>query len=209
MVALTGLMLLGFVIMHLLGNLTIFLGPDGLNAYALKLRHLGALLWVARAVLLVAVVVHIVFSIRLSIENRLARPERYAKLASRQSTEASRGMWISGLMILAFLAYHLAHFTFGLTHPSLAHLTDAAGRHDIYTMVVASFQSSTISALYLVAMGLLCSHLSHGIASTCQTLGVNNEATIPVVKRIGSALAALIFVGYASIPVAAWLGLLR
>ena len=209
LVAITGLMLLGFVVAHLLGNLTIFLGPDGINAYGVKIRHLGALLWIARLVLLAAVVVHIALSIRLAIENRRARPSGYAMVRPMQSTAASRSMAVSGVMILAFVLYHLAHFTFRWTHPEISHSIDAMGRHDIYSMVVLSFQQPLVSGFYLLAMALLCAHLSHGIASTCQTLGLNDERTIPMVRRIGSATAILIFLGYASIPSSVMLGLLK
>ena len=208
-VAVTGLLLFGFVLMHLAGNLTIFLGPDALNAYAEKLRHLGGLLWVARAALLAAALAHIAVSVQVTIENRRARPSRYAVVQPAQSTVASRSMIVSGLTILAFLAYHLAHFTFRVTHPDMSNLTDALGRHDVYSMVVYGFQQPVISGLYVTAMALLCLHLGHGLASTCQTLGWADDRTMPVAQRIGAIVAGLIAVGYCAIPVSVLAGWLK
>ncbi len=209
LVAVTGLALLGFVIAHLLGNLTIFLGADALNAYALKISHFGPLLWAARIMLLAAVVVHIVTTALLTIENRRARPVAYAMHRTQRTTLSAKTMVLSGLIILAFVLYHLAHFTFRVTHPAISNLTDALGRHDVYTMVVVSFRQPLVAGFYLVALALLCLHLSHGIASVFQTLGLANEATLPFFERAGASIAGLLFLGYASIPLSAWLGLLK
>lgn len=209
LMAVSGLILVGFVIMHLLGNLTIFFGPDALNAYALKLQHLGALLWVARSVLLLAVIVHIVTSIQLTIENRRARPITYRVQRTAETTLAARTMALSGFLLLAYIIYHLLHFTFGVTHPHLAHLTDALGRHDVYTMAVVSFQNPYLSLAYIVAMAILCLHLGHGIGSAPQTLGLNTESTIPVFRRLGRILAGALFLGYSAIPLAVLSGFIR
>ncbi len=204
---LTGLLLVGFVILHLSGNLLIYLGPEALNAYAKKLRDLGPLLWLVRLVLLTAVVVHIWLSIVLTRENRAARPIGYAMQRSARTTYAARTMMLSGLLLFAFIVYHLLHFTFRVTHPQLLHLTDALGRDDVYAMVVLSFQDPVLVAGYVIAMALLCMHLSHGIASFVQSLGLNDERFLPVLERISRLTAAALFVGYSSIPLAVWLGI--
>jgi len=207
--ALTGLVLVGFVIMHLLGNLLIFRGPEALNAYAAKLRHLGGLLWMARVILLAAVSVHIVMAIILTRENRSARPIAYAVKRSVQTTYSARTMMISGVLLTLFIGYHLLHFTFRVTHPDISHLSDTLGRHDVYAMVVGSFHDPFLVLGYVASMALLCAHLSHGVGSFLQSLGLNNERWLPVVTRAGGILAVLLCAGYASIPVAILLGWVR
>lgn len=207
--AVTGLALVGFVIMHLLGNLLIFRGPDALNAYAAKLLHLGALLWVARLILLAAVVVHIVMAIILTRENRSARPVAYAAQQAAHTTYAARTMMVSGVLLTVFIAYHLLHFTFRVTHPDISRLTDALGRHDVYSMVVGSFHNPLLALGYVASMALLCAHLSHGAGSFLQSLGLNNERWLPIIERAGRAFAVLLFAGYASIPTAVLLGWIR
>ena len=209
LMALSGLALFGFVLAHLAGNLLIFLGPDALNAYALKLEHFGAWLWAARAGLLAALVVHIVTSAQLTIENRRARPQAYAAYRPVETTLAARTMMATGILLLAYLVYHLLHFTFRVTNPGISHGVDALGRRDVYTMVVHSFQQLPISLAYVLGVGAVCIHLSHGIASTCQTLGLNNERTIAAVSLAGRMLAAAVFLGYSSIPVAVFAGYIK
>jgi succinate dehydrogenase / fumarate reductase cytochrome b subunit len=209
LMALTGGGLLGFVIAHLAGNLLIFAGPSALNAYALKLEHVGWGLWVARTGLFAALVVHILTSVRLSIENGRARSQPYARTETARTTLAARTMLMSGILLLAFVIYHLLHFTFRVTHPDISHGIDAMGRRDVYTMVVKSFQHLPISVAYLVGVGAVCMHISHGIGSMFQTLGLNNERTTALVSNAGRAAAALIFLGYSAIPLAALTGYLR
>ena len=206
LMALSGLILVGFVIMHLAGNLLIFLGADAINAYAKKLRDLGPMLWVARAGLLLAVIVHLVTSLQLSIENRRARPVRYAVQRWAETTLAARTMMLSGLLLLAYVVYHLLHVTFHVAHPELTRFTDHGGRISVYAMVVLSFQRWPIVLAYMMGMAALGLHLSHGIASSAQTLGVNSERTIRIFAWIGRLLAFLLFAGYTAIPVAVLLG---
>jgi len=206
LMALSGLILLGFVIMHLLGNLLIFLGPNALNAYAVKLRHFGPWLWVARSLLLAAVVIHSITSIQLARENRAARPVRYRVYRPAVSGYAARTMMLSGVLVLAYIIYHLLHFTFRVTNPEISHGVDALGRRDVYSMVVLSFQQPLIFAIYVLGVGLLCLHLSHGIGSTCQSLGINRERTIARANQLGQAIALLLFLGYVSIPLAVLMG---
>lgn len=204
--AVTGLALTGFVIGHLFGNLLVFLGPDALNAYAKKLKDAGLLLWSARAVLLGCLIAHSVTSIAVRRENRAARPIGYAAKQHAEATWAGRTMMLSGVALAAFILFHLLHFTFRVTHPSISHLTDAAGRHDVYAMVVLSFQQPALCVAYILAMALICLHLSHGMASWLQSLGIGTERTIPVAARASRLLALAIFLGYISIPVTILLG---
>jgi succinate dehydrogenase / fumarate reductase cytochrome b subunit len=209
LMALSGLALLGFVMAHLAGNLLIFAGPDALNVYARKLEHFGPWLWAARAGLLAALVVHIVTSAQLTIENRRARPQPYARYRTVETTLAARTMVVTGVLLLAYLVYHLLHFTFRVTNPQISHGVDALGRRDVYTMVVRSFQQLPIAVAYVLGVAAVCVHLSHGIASTGQTLGLNNERTLAAISLGGRTLAAAIFLGYSAIPVAVFTGFIR
>lgn len=213
-VALTGLALLGFVIAHMLGNLQVFLGPEALNAYAAQLKSLGALLWVMRGGLVVVFVMHVGLALKLAAENRAARPDRYAHPGRVQSTTAARSMVITGLMVLLFALYHLAHFTWGLTNPADYNVVEAVqtaggpvNRHDVYSMVVLGFQKPLISAIYLAAMVCLALHLCHGVQSVAQSLGLNHPKYEPCIRKLGIGLAWIIFLGNASIPVAIMAGL--
>lgn len=209
-VAVTGLVLLGFIIGHLLGNLQIFLGPEWINSYAEHLQNLGPLLWLIRAFLLVNVIAHIWFTIGLAIDNRRARPDAYAEKDYTKATVASRYMWLSGLVVLAFIVYHLAHFTFVVADPRLAVLKpDALGRHDVFSMMVYGFQNVIVSAFYVIAMFLLMLHLTHGASSFFQSLGWNDKKLTPRLAWSGRVFAWLIFLGYTSIPAAVLLHLVK
>lgn len=201
LMAITGLLLVGFVVAHLLGNFTIFLGPDGINAYGVHLRALGPLLWVFRVGLLIAFAVHVGFGIWLTLENRAARPVAYARKQTRRATLAGETMIYSGLALVAFIIYHLLHFTFHATNPDISHFIDAAGRADIFRMVVLSFRKIYIVLLYLAGMSTLLLHASHGIGSLFQTLGANNDQTLPLLGRLSLAAALLLALGFSSIPV--------
>jgi len=207
--AVSGLILLGFVIGHLAGNLLVFCGPDALNAYAKKLRDLGALLWVVRVFLIGVVCAHIGTAIVLAVENKLARPINYEIKKSIQNSYAARTMMFSGIIVLAFLVYHLLHFTFLMTHPLISHLVDSEGRHDVYSMVVLSFQRFNLSLFYIISMALLCLHLSHGFSSLFQSLGLNDEKWNPCFERASLIIALVIFVGYVSIPISILSGVIR
>ncbi|MBI4432787.1 MAG: succinate dehydrogenase cytochrome b subunit [Candidatus Omnitrophica bacterium] len=209
-VAVTGLVLLGYVIVHMLGNWQIFLGPDALNDYARHLHDWPLLLWPARAVLLTAFVIHIVLSLQLANENRKARPIPYVQKKSVQASRASLTMVITGLLLLFFVIYHLLHFTFGVTNPDLFHLQDDMGRIDVYSMVVRSYQNIWISGFYIIAMFFLAIHLCHGASSFLQSLGLlPSEEARKRAGRAGIALAIFIFVGNSAVPVAILLGFIH
>jgi len=207
-VALTGLVLAGFVIVHMAGNLQVFLGPDALNAYAAKLKGLPALLWIARIALLLAVLVHIGIALRLAVRNLVARPQRYRASGTVQATLSSRTMVFTGPMIAAFVLYHLLHFTFGAIYPDAYHRTDPQGRHDVYTMTVLGFRNVWIALSYVVAMVFLGLHLRHGVSSLFQTVGVRHPKLGRVGLLAGPALASIVAFGNVSIPVAALTGAL-
>lgn len=209
-VALTGLALFGFVIGHLIGNLQVFLGsPEPINRYGAFLQGLGELLWAIRFGLLAMVVLHIVFTIKLRIESRAARPAKYAVTQYRAATPPARWMMLSGLMVLCFIIYHLLHFTVQSVDPSFLTLHDAHGRHDVYRMMIRGFSNPYASGFYILAVGLLALHLNHGIMSMFQTLGLNSAKVRPLWEKGGPALSWLIFLGYASIPVAVLTGILK
>jgi succinate dehydrogenase / fumarate reductase, cytochrome b subunit len=208
-VAVTGVILIVFVIGHLLGNLEIYLGQDHTNWYAEFLRSTGPLLWIVRIILILAVIVHLVATIQLTIENRRANPKKYAVKAAQASTFASRTMIYSGLLVLCFVIYHLLHFTVQTTNPEFRTLTDSQGRHDVYHMVILGFRQPLISLFYILALFLLSIHLSHGFASVTQTLGINNPKVSALISDGGRVLAWLIFAGYVSIPATVLLGILK
>lgn len=206
-VAVTGMILILFVVGHLLGNLQIFLGPEWINGYAEHLRQLGMLLWVVRGGLLIVVLAHIYYTIRLAIENRHARPERYKRKDTVKATLASRSMALSGLVLLAFIIYHILHFTVRATDPRFNTLPlDPLNHYDVYAMMIYGFQSPLVSGFYILSMFLLALHLSHGSSSFFQSLGLSNQKLAPRLAFAGRIFAWLLFFGYSSIPAAVLLG---
>ncbi len=207
--AVTGPLLFCFLIGHLLGNLQIFLGQNQLNAYAQFLRNVPALTYTVRAALLVIFIVHIWFAVRLYFENRASRPVTYRYKATVQAGLASRTMFWTGLGVFLYIVYHLLQFTFIVTNPQYAHLTDAVGRHDVYSMVVLGFQNYLISIVYLIAIFLISYHLSHALFSFLQTLGLNSPRIQPTLKRLAALVATIIFIGYSVIPLAVMAGIVK
>ena len=209
-VAVTGAILILFVIGHLLGNLQIFLGPEWINSYSQHLRDLGPLLWIIRFVLLCTVMLHIYFTILLAIENRRARPDQYIDKENVKATWASRHMVVSGLVVLAFIVFHLLHFTARKFNPQFPLLKlDPLNRYDVYSMMVYGFQNIYVSAFYVIGLFLLTLHLTHGASSFLQSLGLNNKKLNPRLAFAGRVLAWLLFLGYTSIPVAVLVGLIK
>ena len=210
--AVTGLLLFGFLIVHMLGNLNMFAGPDSMNGYAKTLQDLGGLLWVARLGLLVIFAVHVFSAMRLTQLARDARPVPYVKVNTQAVTYASRTMIHSGLIVLAFLIYHLLHYTFGVVQADAYGLETVLGNepvHDVYGMVVAGFSHPVVSLSYIVAMVVLSLHLCHGISSSLQTLGATHASLMGLKKHGGPVLATLIFIGFVSTPVAVLLGFIK
>ena len=209
LMAITGFVAFGYIIGHMLGNLQIFIGPDQINTYAKVLHTYPALLWVVRSALIVAFGGHIWLGAQLKLENLAARPTAYERRNTVKATLASRTMIWTGLTVFAFVVYHLLHFTATTINPGFEHLTDAQGRHDTYSMVILGFQSVPVAVMYFLAVGLVCYHLSHGIASMFQSMGWNNRDTEKRLRLISVAISTLVFLGYASVPLAVLLGRLQ
>jgi succinate dehydrogenase / fumarate reductase cytochrome b subunit len=204
--AITGLLLFGFVVAHMVGNLQVFAGPEKLNAYAKMLKDLGPLLWAMRLGLLGIFLTHVATAFVIHRANTAARPVAYVSAKPQVTTYAARTMFWSGLLVLAFVVYHLAHFTFGWLAPAQFDLRDAAGRHDVYAMVVLGFRVPAIAVSYVVAQAVLAMHLSHGLSSAFQTLGVTHPRLAFLKAGFGKAVAAVIFLGNVSMPLAALFG---
>jgi succinate dehydrogenase / fumarate reductase cytochrome b subunit len=205
--ALSGIVLVGFVLGHMLGNLQIYLppGPDGvhpLDAYGEALHHNVPLLWGVRAVLLISILAHIVSAIQLALLNNAARPVAYVRRKPIVSTYASRTMYWSGPIVLAFIIYHLLHFTTGQVHPNFKFL-------HVHANVVNGFAIWYVSAFYIIAMVLLCLHLYHGVWSMFQSLGLAHPAYSPKLKGGAKAFALLVAAGNISIPLAVLTGLVK
>ncbi len=209
--AITGLIMILYLIAHLLGNLSIFNGQDSINAYGSILRRIGPLLWLIRLVMLVAFLVHVYYAVLLTIQNREARSVPYRIKKSLSSTFASRNMIWTGLVIALYVIYHLLNFTVPLIHPELSasRNIDITGRPDIFSMVVMNFRIITNNIVYIVAIIALALHLSHGIQSLIQTFGLNSEKTLPLMIRSGGIMSILFLMGFISIPIAVITGLLR
>jgi succinate dehydrogenase / fumarate reductase, cytochrome b subunit len=200
--AVTGLGLWVFVIVHMLGNLQIFLGPEKINSYAALLKATPALLWSARIGLLFIGILHVTAAAQLALANRRARPVGYEFKKPVASTFANRTMLISGLIILAFILFHLAHFTFGWVDPQFLRLEDAEGRHNVYRMMINGFSNPFVSIFYIVSMGLLLSHLSHGVSSLFQSLGLRSKKTFGFFDKLAKISALALFIGNSLIPLA-------
>jgi succinate dehydrogenase / fumarate reductase cytochrome b subunit len=203
--ATTGIVLVLFLLGHMLGNLTVYQGPSAINAYGAWLQG-HPLLWVFRLVMLAVVVIHISVAIRLARENRAARGGRYAYRDSVQLKFAARTMVISGLIILAFLIYHLGHLTGGVLGPELRHTAD--GDLHIYSNLVIGFSNPWIAWGYVIAIVLLGLHLHHAIQSVFQTFGVYHENWQTFIRVFSPLLSGIIVLGFVSIPIAVQLGLL-
>ena len=212
--AVSGFLLFGFVIVHMIGNLQVFLGPEAINRYAHFLQSTPELLWPARLGLLALAGVHIWSAAKLSAENRAARPIRYAgNPAPVAANYASRTMLMSGLIIAAFLVYHLLHFTLKVPAINLTGqdfgtmMTEPPDRHhDVFRMMIVGYSNGWVSSFYVLGMALLCLHLSHGAQGMFQSLGLKTDRTAGWIDGLARAAAVTIFIGNCSIPIAIWLG---
>ncbi len=210
--AATGIVLVGFVIAHMLGNLKIFLGAQGIDAYAAFLRTMGeplfpysVLLWVVRIVLLTFVALHITAAVQLTRMSRAARPHGYDTKESIATTYAARTMRWSAVILVLFIVYHLLHLTGGVVGFQPGQFTDLS----VYHNVVAGFSVWYVSLFYIVAMVSLCLHLDHGVWSLLQTLGWNNARTTSTLRTLSRGVALAVFVGFISVPVAVLAGWVR
>lgn len=208
-VAATAVVLVAYVVGHLIGNLQIYLGANQINTYAALLHSMGPLLWLIRAFLLAALVLHLVAALQLAAENRAARPTGYAQTRHQTSNWASRTMRASGLVVLFFIIFHLLHFTAQVIHPEYRELRDSLGRPDVYRMVITGFQNPLVAGFYIVGILLLTAHLTHGLWSATQTFGINNRKVSRALSWGGALAAWAVAVGYVSIPASVLLGVLR
>ncbi len=204
-VAVTGLVLFGFVIAHMIGNLQIFLGPEVYNHYAETMQSLGPILWVMRLIVLGSVALHAYFTILLVRQAQAARPHAYRVQTSAVTTYAARTMKLTGPMLAAFILYHLVHFTFpGVPMGDYVH-----DHHDVYAAFVASFQIPWVTGIYVIAQVLLGFHIYHGAWSLFQTLGLSHPRYNMWRQVIPQSLALLVIVGNISMPVAVLLGVIE
>lgn len=229
LMAVTGLVLVGFVTGHLIGNLQIFMPPDQINGYAHFLQGLGPALWGIRLFLLACVVIHIWAALVLTLESKKARgPEQYGVKKWLRASVASRYMRMSGVVVLAFLIYHLAHFTIGIPGDetykgALEHVVlqedvrefgiplASAGTevHDVYSMIFLGFANPLVSLFYIVAVGLLTVHLWHGTDSLFQTLGWRNARWADGLRKVVAVYCILYFLGNLAIPGAILTGIVE
>lgn len=205
--AVTGLLLVLFAIVHMVGHLQMFGGPDMYNAYANFLQNLWEVKWPVRAGLLALLLIHVVVAVGLVAKNRRARPVGYAKYKPVMSSPFARAMIWSGLALFAFLTFHILHFTVGLVQPEHFHTLDAKHRIDAYTMFVRGFQQPWVYGIYLAGMVLLALHLGHGAASWVQSLGWRHPK-YPA-EKLGLPIAIVLFVGYMVPPTAVLAGVIR
>jgi succinate dehydrogenase / fumarate reductase cytochrome b subunit len=209
MMAITGQILVIFIVFHISGNSTIFFHK--LNAYVAALNALPVYVWGGRIILILAYILHVWYGTILKLENQAAKPQFYIKTNYRQTTFAGRYQIWTGVIIAIFIVYHLLQFTFQMTNPMLAADThpDALGRADVLTMVVLSFQKIGISGIYIISLAALGLHLFHGIQSSFQTWGLPNDRTLPMVEKTGIAASVILFLWYMAIPVSIVAGLLK
>jgi succinate dehydrogenase / fumarate reductase cytochrome b subunit len=209
--AVTGLIGIAFVIFHMLGNLQVFIGQDKFDSYAAMLHGpLAEVVWAMRIVLIVAVLLHVLMAWQLTRRAKAARPADYKVREPQVSTLASRTMRWGGVLLVVFIVFHILHFTVGVIDPAGAfHATDAAGRHDIYGDVVASFRIWWVSAFYIVAMAFLGLHLFHGAWSSMRTLGVAHPSEHPMKRRIAAVVAVVVWLGFTLVPLGVIAGIVH
>jgi succinate dehydrogenase / fumarate reductase, cytochrome b subunit len=201
--AVTGLIMVAYLVTHVLANLLVFQGPAKINAYSAFLHGTGGALWAARAVLLAALVLHIVAALQLAARRQEARPIAYAGGRNPQvSTLASRTIRWGGALILVFLIYHILHFTVGTAHPDFV-------EGDPYHNVATGFHNPIVVGVYLIAMAAVGLHLYHGIWSSGRSLGMSPPSPNPLRRTIALVLALVVWLGFTIIPIAVYAGAVR
>lgn len=200
--AVTGIVLVGYLLAHVTANLLIFVGPSAIDGYAASLRTMPVLLWGVRLLLLVSVVLHVLAATQLAVLARAARPTPYQRFDPQASSLPSRTMGWGGVALLLFVVYHILHFTTGHAHPDFVHL---APSHNITT----AFRVWWVAAIYVAAMLALAMHLYHGTWSMFQTLGIEHARVNAARRRFATILAILVPLGFVSVPIAVLIGALR
>jgi succinate dehydrogenase / fumarate reductase cytochrome b subunit len=199
LMAISGQLMVLFVVVHLLGNSSIFI-PGGINAYAEHLHAFPPIVWIFRLVMLTLVGIHFCYGTIITLENNAANPGAYAVSRPLKATFSSKNMIWTGLLIALFVIYHICHFTARLTPDIVAKVLPNGG-FDVFTMVVSSFQHGIVAFIYVAAMVVLFLHLNHGMQSFFQTMGWNNDCSLPVISKICKVIAVIFLVGYSSIPI--------
>ena len=200
----TGLIGIGFVIIHALGNLLVFRGPEAINSYSHFLKSTGELLWTLRIVLIVAVILHVIAAVQLTRQSRAARPIGYTRHEHQVATVGSRTMRWGGALLLVFIVLHILHFTTGTIRPA-----GVFSREDVYVNVVTSFRIWWVALFYVIAMVALGLHLFHGAWSSVRSIGVSPASPEPLHHRISLAIAILVWGALTAVPVAVFAGLVR
>lgn len=200
--AISGVVLFGFVVGHMIGNLQVYGGPEMLNAYAAALHGLAGPLWVVRFVLLATIGAHIWSALSLQVRNSAARPIGYRVKRDVTTSVAAKTMLYGGVALALFIIYHLLHLTVGVASPSPFNAAD------VYANVVQGFQFWWLSALYIVAQIMLALHLYHGVWSLFQTLGLSHPRYDRWRRTLGTGLAVIVGAGNISIPVSIWAGII-
>ncbi|HUQ98530.1 MAG TPA: succinate dehydrogenase cytochrome b subunit [Gemmatimonadaceae bacterium] len=200
----TGLIGVGFVIAHSLGNLLVFRGPEAINAYSHFLKSTGELLWALRAVLIVSVILHVVAAVQLTRQSRAARPVGYAKRDNQVATVASRTMRWGGVLLLLFIVVHILHFTTGTIRPA-----GGFSSTDVYANIVTSFRIWWVALFYVVSMVALGLHLFHGAWSSVRSIGVSPPSPQPLHRTLSLGIAVLVWAAFTAIPIAVFAGLVR
>jgi succinate dehydrogenase / fumarate reductase cytochrome b subunit len=200
----TGLIGIGFVILHSLGNLLVFRGPAAINSYSHFLKSTGELLWALRIVLIVAVILHVIAAVQLTLQNRAARPIGYKKQESQVATIASRTMRWGGVFLLVFVILHILHFTTGTIRPAGVFTPE-----DVYANVVASFRIWWVALFYVLAMVALGLHLFHGAWSSVRSIGVSPPSPQPLHRKISVVVAIVVWAAFTAVPVAVIAGIVR
>lgn len=200
----TGLIGVGFVILHSLGNLLVFRGPVAINSYSHFLKSTGELLWALRVVLIVAVILHVIAAVQLAKQSRAARPIGYTKHQAQAATIASRTMRWGGALLLVFIVLHILHFTTGTIRPAGVFSQD-----DVYANVVTSFRIWWVALFYVVAMMALGLHLFHGAWSSVRSIGVSPPTPRPLHRRISLVIALFVWAAFTAVPVAVLSGIVR
>jgi succinate dehydrogenase / fumarate reductase cytochrome b subunit len=203
LMAVTGLIMVGYLLTHVTANLMVFYEPEWLDAYAAFLKSMPFVIWPARAVLLASVLVHIVAAVDVTLRNRAARPVGYRRKSLQAATWASRSMRIGGVILLVFIVLHILHFTTGQLHPSAPDFNV----HTVGWNVITAFRNGWVVLAYLVAMAALGLHLFHGLWSSSRTLGASPGSVVPQRRPVAAVIAAFLWLGFSIIPLGIFLGL--
>ncbi len=200
----TGLVGIGFVILHSLGNLLVFRGAEAINSYSHFLKSTGELLWTLRIVLILAVILHVIAAAQLTVQSRAARPIGYTKRESQVATIASRTMRWGGALLLVFIVLHVLHFTTGTIRPA-----GVFSSQDVYANVVSSFRVWWVTVFYVLAMIALGLHLFHGAWSSVRSIGVSPPSPQPLHRKVSLVIAILVWAAFTAVPVAVIFGIVR